>query len=76
MFASRSVIASESSAKAGSNAFRGNGASPIALSRADSRSDERDDGRSGVVGRDVRLRDVDRCLADDSCGVDDIFRFG
>ena len=40
--------------------FRGNGASPETLSRADSLNEERDDGRSGVVGRDVRVRDVER----------------
>lgn len=60
MFASRSAMASESSANAGSKVFSGNGASPTTLSRADSLKDDRDDGRSGVVGRDVRVRDVDR----------------
>lgn len=49
-------MASESSAKAGSKAFRGNGVSPSAPALADSRNDERDDGRSGVVGREVLAR--------------------
>ena len=63
MLASRSAMASESSAKAGSNALSGNGASPETLFRADSRKEPRDDGRSGVVGRGVRDRDVDRARA-------------
>ena len=53
-------MASDSSAKAGSKVLRGNWASPETLSRADSLNEERDDGRSGVVGRGVLLRDVDR----------------
>lgn len=53
-------MASDSSAKAGSKVLRGKGASPWTLSRADSRNDERDDGRSGVVGREVRVREVER----------------
>jgi hypothetical protein len=53
-------MASESSANAGSNVLSGNGASPETLSRAESRKDDRDEGRSGVVGREVRVRDVDR----------------
>jgi hypothetical protein len=60
MLASRSAIASDSSANAGSKVLRGNEASPETLSRADSRNEERDDGRSGVVGREVRVRDVER----------------
>jgi len=60
MFASRSAMASESSANAGSNVFNGKGASPETLSRADSLNEEREDGRSGVVGRGVRGRDVER----------------
>lgn len=53
-------MASESSAKAGSNAFSGNGASCSPAPRADSRKDDRDEGRSGVVGRDVREREFER----------------
>ena len=53
-------MASDSSAKAGSKVLRGNDAPPDTLSRAESRKEDRDDGRSGVVGRDVRDRDVDR----------------
>lgn len=53
-------MASDSSAKAGSKVLRGNGASPETLLRAESRNEERDDGRSGVVGLDVRVLDVDR----------------
>lgn len=53
-------MASESSANAGSKALSGNEASPCTLPRADSRNEDRDDGRSGVVGRGVRGRDVER----------------
>jgi hypothetical protein len=61
IFASKSAIASDNSAKAGSKVFKGNAAPPRVLALAVSRKDERDDGRIGVVGRDVRVRDVDRC---------------
>ena len=50
-------MASESSANAGSNVFRGNEFSASRAPRAESRNDERDDGRSGVVGR---VRELDR----------------
>jgi len=53
-------MASESSANAGSKVASGKGASPVTLSRADSRKEERDDGRSGVVGREWRVREVER----------------
>ena len=66
MLASRSATASESSANAGSNALSGNAAAassypyaPPAARCADSRNDDRDVGRSGVVGR-VRERDRER----------------
>lgn len=36
----------------------GKGASTLA--RADSRKEDRDDGRSGVVGRETLVREVDR----------------
>lgn len=54
-------MASESSANAGSNVARGNASAfgPV-LALADSRKEEREDGRNGVVGRDVLERDVDR----------------
>jgi len=52
-------MASDSSANAGSNALRGNCASPETLPLADSRKEDREEGRSGVVGRDVRVREVD-----------------
>lgn len=60
MFASRSAIESESSAKAGSKALRGKCPSPPLASRAESRNEERDEGRNGVVGRDVWFREVGR----------------
>jgi hypothetical protein len=63
-------MASESSANAGSNAFSGNGASFSPAPRAESRKDDRDEGRRGVVGRDVRDRELERLLA--SSGVLDI----
>ena len=53
ILASRSAIASESSAKAGSKTLRGKGASLPLAPRADSRNEDLEDGRSGVVGRDV-----------------------
>ncbi|KAH6989451.1 hypothetical protein BKA56DRAFT_575809 [Ilyonectria sp. MPI-CAGE-AT-0026] len=65
MLTSRSAMASDSSAKAGSNAFRGNGASPSPALRAESRKEERDEGRSGVVGRDVRERELERWRSPD-----------
>jgi len=52
-------MASESSPKAGSKTSRGNGAS-LVLALADSRKDDLDDGRSGVVGREVRDRELER----------------
>ena len=63
MLASRSAMASLSSAKAGSKAARGKAAAlpspPAPLDRADSRREEREEGRSGVVGR-LRERERDR----------------
>ena len=53
-------MTASSSAKAGSNALSGNDASPLTLSRAESRKEDRDEGRSGVVGRDDRVRELDR----------------
>lgn len=58
-------MASESSAKDGSKTFKGNAsAPPLVLARADSTKDERDEGRSGVVGREVRVRELDRWRAE------------
>ena len=58
-------MASASSAKAGSNAFKGKEAlGPWMDSRADSRREEREEGRRGVVGRlGVRGREVERWWA-------------
>lgn len=64
MLASRSAMASDSSAKAGSKVFRGKGSPPWTLSLADSLKDDLEEGRSGVVGRDVRVREVDRLPLD------------
>jgi formylglycine-generating enzyme required for sulfatase activity len=58
IFASRSATASDNSAKAGSKVLSGKeAASPCTLLRAESRNEERDEGRRGVVGRE---REVDR----------------
>lgn len=65
MLASRSDMASDSSAKAGSKALRGNNGPPPVLALADSRKEERDEGRSGVVGREALVRDVERFLSCD-----------
>ena len=53
-------MASDSSAKAGSKELRGNEGPPLALALADSRKEERDEGRRGVVGRETLVRDVER----------------
>lgn len=60
MLASRSDMASDSSAKAGSKALRGNDGPPPVLALAESRKEERDEGRNGVVGRETLVRDVER----------------
>jgi hypothetical protein len=54
--ASRSAIESDNSANDGSKDSRGAFDRPPTLDLPDSRKDEREDGRSGVVGRDVGLR--------------------
>lgn len=61
--ASKSAIESDNSAKAGSRASRGD-SWPTLLNLPESRSEDLDDGRRGVVGRDVgrRLRDPDRLV--------------
>jgi hypothetical protein len=53
-------MASDNSAKAGSNALTGNDALPVTLSLAESRKDDREEGRSGVVGREFRVRELER----------------
>lgn len=58
--ASRSAIESASSANACSKVLSGNGASCSVLALAESRKEERDEGRSGVVGRGVRGLEADR----------------
>jgi hypothetical protein len=61
--ASKSAIESDSSAKAGSKDSKGASEAPATLDfLPDSRRDERDDGRRGVVGRErgLRLPDVER----------------
>lgn len=63
-------MASESSAKAGSNAFNGKGESWSPAPRAESRNEDRDEGLRGVVGRDVRERELERLWV--SMGVVDI----
>lgn len=60
-------MASESSPNWGSKALRGNGASLLAL--AESRKDDREEGRKGVVGRDTLFRDVERFLSCDIVGI-------
>lgn len=62
-------MASESSAKAGSNVFRGKATSPSPALRAESRNEDREDGRSGVVGRDVRVRELERLSVDSGISV-------
>lgn len=58
-------MASDSSANAGSKTLSGNASGPVGppppLARAaDSRKEDLDEGRRGVVGRDVREREVER----------------
>jgi hypothetical protein len=62
-FASRSAIESDNSANAGSKVSKGV-SDTLVLALADSRKDDREEGRKGVVGRDTgpRLPDVDRFM--------------
>lgn len=62
---------SESSANAGSKASRGASDAPPKLPLPDSRSDERDEGRRGVVGRERgrRLPEVERLMLPPAWGV-------
>ena len=80
--ASKSAIESDNSAKAGSKDSRGASDAPPRLTFPDSRSDDLEDGRKGVVGRDIGLRlrlpDVDRFALLPTCGVveDDMINGG
>jgi len=60
--ASKSAIESDSSAKAGSKDSKGASEAPATLDLPDSRREEREEGRRGVVGRErgLRLPDVER----------------
>lgn len=62
---------SDSSAKAGSKASSGASDVPFVLFLAESRKDDRDEGRRGVVGREIgpRLPDVERFMLLPACGV-------
>lgn len=55
-FASRSAKLSFNSANDGSKASRGSSDAPRKLALPDSRREEREEGRRGVVGRDIGLR--------------------
>jgi hypothetical protein len=70
-FASRSAIESDNSAKEGSKASRGTSHAPPKLALPDSRREEREEGRRGVVGREMGLRlpDVERLILLPACGV-------
>jgi len=69
--ASKSAIESDSSAKTGSNASKGASDAPATLDLPDSRREEREDGRRGVVGREMGLRvpDVERFTLLSALGV-------
>jgi len=69
--ASKSAIESDSSAKAGSNASRAASDVPPTLALLDSLREDREDGRSGVVGRErgLRLPEVDRLMLLPAWGV-------
>lgn len=60
--ASRSAIESDSSANAGSKASRGASVAPLRLAFPDSRNEDLEEGRRGVVGRErgLRLPEPDR----------------
>jgi hypothetical protein len=60
--ASKSAIESDNSANAGSKASRGASDAPPMLAFPDSRKDDLDEGRKGVVGRErgLRLPEFDR----------------
>jgi len=64
MFASKSAMESDNSPKEGSNSSSGTLLTPATLALADSRKDEREDARRGVVGREMGRREleVDRVI--------------
>jgi hypothetical protein len=82
-FASRSAIESDSSAKAGSKISKGASEMPPMLDLPDSRKEDLEDGRRGVVGRDVgrRVFEPDRLtlsssgLFEDDIMIADLFAF-
>jgi hypothetical protein len=57
--ASKSAIESDNSANAGSKDSRGASDAPMRLDLPDSLKDDRDEGRKGVVGRDVGRRHLE-----------------
>jgi hypothetical protein len=68
--ASRSATESASSANAGSKVFNGKGASCCALDLADSRNDDREEGRRGVVGRDARDFEFERLMSESPVSIE------
>ena len=70
-FASKSAMESDSSAKEGSKSSRGASDAPIMLALPDSRNDDLEEGRSGVVGRERGrwLPDTDFLVLLPACGV-------
>ncbi|CAL3971694.1 unnamed protein product [Diplocarpon coronariae] len=71
---SKSAIESDSSANEGSNASRGAYDAPPMLAFPDSRKDEREEGRRGVVGREIGLRvpEVDLLMLGSPWGVEEV----
>jgi hypothetical protein len=69
--ASKSAIESDNSANAGSKASRGASVAPPMLVFPDSRNEDLEEGRKGVVGREsgLRLPEPDRLVLLPACGV-------
>ena len=80
IFASKSAIESDNSPKEGSNASRGTSLTPATLALDDSRKDEREDARNGVVGRERGCLEFDAerviLLRPPTCGVVEEDMFG